>query len=129
MRRTDIEAEFVRELTTFYTLQYRDEFTNVELGRYVRETDSNKIVQNQISSLKSRITEGKDNPKYELNKSLRQIWMVPSQTAEGERFYFGVAQWAVMKAGVPILFTFFKSSRGLGNLTASDSAGQQRQGS
>ena len=67
-----------------------------------------KLVQGQIFSVRSLIAKQKENAKYELSKTVKEIWMVPSKNAEGERFYFGIGKWDLLGGLAPLLSRFFE---------------------
>jgi hypothetical protein len=69
--------------------------------------DLRKFVRGQIFAIRSLIATQKENAKYELSKTVKEIWMVPSKNAEGERFYFGVGKWDLLGGLAPLLSRFF----------------------
>jgi uncharacterized protein YeaO (DUF488 family) len=73
-----------------------------------RLAELKKFVRAQIYSVGSLITQQKENAKYELSKTLKEIWMVPSKDAEGKRFYFGVGRWDLLGGLAPLLPKFIE---------------------
>ncbi|MCU1306065.1 MAG: hypothetical protein JWN45_760 [Acidobacteriaceae bacterium] len=44
----------------------------------------------------------------ELSKTVKEIWIVPSKNAEGERFYFGIGKWDLLGGLAPLLSRFLE---------------------